>query len=76
MRVSPWWGWTNVPSAIKYAILVQAARFYERRQNVGGALTSQQVDDVSVGWAASANQDLDADVLTSIAPYRRLWAAM
>lgn len=75
VRVSARWGWTNVPSAIKYATLVQAARFHDRRHNIGGTLTSQQIDDVSMGWAASANHDLDCDVLASIAPYRKLWAA-
>ncbi|KUH73190.1 hypothetical protein AU184_04690 [Mycolicibacterium novocastrense] len=77
VRVSARWGWTNVPSAIHYACLVQAARFYDRRHNVGGTLAKQRVDDVEYGWDASATgQELDPDVLASIAGYRRLWGAM
>ncbi|BBY43239.1 hypothetical protein [Mycolicibacterium celeriflavum] len=76
VRVSARWGWSAIPSAIRYATLVQAARFYDRRNGIGGTLTSKQVDDVSMAWAASAIQDLDPDVLTTIAGYRRLWAAV
>ena len=33
--------------AIKVATLIQAGRLYERRQNVGGPLSSKAIDDVS-----------------------------
>lgn len=75
VAVTAKWGWTNVPSAIKYATLVQAARLYDRRENVAGALRTKQIDDIRMDWSAAANQDLDPDVAASVAPYRRLWAA-
>ncbi len=76
IRVTAKWGWTNVPNAIKMATLIQASRWYARRDNVGGQLTGLQVDDVRYGWAAGQNTELDPDVLASIAPYRKLWVAV
>lgn len=73
VAVTAIWGWTEVPDAIRYATLVQAARFYDRRENVGGPLASKRVDDVSYAWRAS---DLDEDVATAVAPYWRVWAAV
>ena len=70
------WGWVAIPDAIKLATLMQAARFYERRQNVGGQLTRREVDEVSLGWSASTAHELDSDVVASIAAYRRLWLAV
>ncbi|MBU8808958.1 hypothetical protein KL953_08620 [Mycolicibacterium goodii] len=75
VRVSARWGWTNVPNAIKYATLLQAGRFYERRENVSGVLTRHKVDDIELGWSSGAVQDLDPDVLASTKPYARLWVA-
>lgn len=76
VKVTARYGWTTVPDAIRYATLVQAARFYDRRENIGGMLTKRAVDDVEYGWAASGTgHELDPDVLASIAPFRRIWAA-
>lgn len=76
VNVTALFGWSEIPDAIAYATKVQASRFYDRRNNVGGMLTKKQVDDVEYGWSASgATQDLDADVLASISAYRRLWGA-
>lgn len=76
VRITARWGWTDVPFPIMYAALVQASRFWDRRENVGGMLSKHRVDDVEYGWASTgANQELDPDVLASIAPYRRVWAA-
>lgn len=75
VEVTAVWGWPAVPDAIKQATLIQAARFWERRETPGGALTSEQVDDVRRGWAATA-ADLDTDVSVAIAAYRRIWAVV
>ncbi|MCV7039697.1 phage gp6-like head-tail connector protein [Mycolicibacterium moriokaense] len=75
VKVTAKYGWTAVPNAIKQATLIQGARFYDRRENVGGMLTKQHVDDVEYGWAANAGQELDSDVALSLSGYRRLWAA-
>ena len=76
VRVSAQWGWTNVPNPVKVACQIQASRLYERRENIAGPLTVKEVDDVRLGWAASGAVELDPDVLASVAPYRRLWAAV
>lgn len=76
VEVTAVWGWPEVPGPIKQATLTQAARFWTRRDTPGGALTSEQVDDVRRGWAAVTAADLDPDVSTAIAPFRRIWAAV
>lgn len=75
VRVSARWGWSAIPNAVKLATLMQAALLHERRTNVAGRLTTKEVDDVRYGWAASGATELDPDVMASIIPYRRLWAA-
>lgn len=64
-------GWPTVPDAIKLATLIQAARFYSRRQNVGGPLSAERVDDVAYTYGATT--ELDTDVAASIADYVRPW---
>lgn len=66
-------GWAAVPDAVKLATLLQAARWFSRRESPGGPVTSQRVDDVSVSWAA---RDLDTDVAAAVAPYRKVWGAV
>lgn len=76
VKVTARYGWTTVPNAIKLATMIQAARLYDRRENAAGPLTVKEIDDVRYGWAATvATQELDADVIATITPYRRLWAA-
>jgi len=72
VKVTARWGWTAVPEAIKLATLTQASRFYARRESLSGPLQSKKVDDVSYSWGAT---ELDDDVATAVAPYRRVWAA-
>lgn len=74
VKVTARWGWTTVPNAIKLATLVQAARWFDRKNSVGGALTKLDVDDVGMGWAVQRNE-LDDDVAAMIRGYRRLWVA-
>ncbi len=73
LRISGTWGWLEVPDAIKLAVLIQAGRLYQRRENVDGPLSSQQVDDVRYSWSSGATADLDADVLSSVSGYVRHW---
>ena len=80
VAVTAEFGWPEVPEAVVLATLIQAGRWFQRKGDVTGApagpLTSYTVDDVSVAWSVSAPQDLDADVLAAIAPYRKLWVAV
>ncbi|MHA3020143.1 hypothetical protein ACXPWS_07685 [Mycobacterium sp. BMJ-28] len=75
VAVTAVWGWTAVPDAIKLATLIQAGRFYARRDNPAGPLSVEKVDDIQRNWSAVASQDLDSDVLTSVKPFRKLWVA-
>jgi hypothetical protein len=74
VQITATWGWTAVPDSVKLATLIQAGRLYERRNTPAGAPTLNRVDDIEMRWAAGT-ADLDADVLASVAPYRRIWAA-
>jgi hypothetical protein len=73
VKVTAQWGWSAVPDAVKLATLLQASRFYARRESQSGPLQSQKIDDVSYTWAA---RDLDSDVAAAVAPYVRHWAAV
>lgn len=64
-------GWPAVPDAIRYACLVQAGKFYDRRQNINGPITSERVDDVAYSYGTAA--ELDTDVAASISDYVRRW---
>ena len=75
VHITAQWGWTKIPREIRLACLMQAARFHERRQNVGGPLNRKRVDDVELGWSSAGTYELDADVATIVAPFRRWWAA-
>ncbi len=74
VKVTARWGWTAVPQAIKLATLVQAGRWYDRRNNVGGTLSTETVDDVQRGWVVQ-RQGLDDDVLAMVRSHRKLWTA-
>jgi hypothetical protein len=73
VKVTAKYGWPTIPQAIRIATLVQASRFYGRRDAAFGPLTSQRIDDVAQDWGPSS--ELDPDMKVSIAPYARLWAA-
>lgn len=75
VKVAARWGWTNVPPAIKLSTLIQAGRWYDRKNSPTGVLTKGVVDDVELGWRAQRNE-LDDDVLAMVRPYRKLWVAV
>ncbi len=76
VRVTAEFGWPAIPDPIKLATLMQAARYNERREYVGGPLTKQKVDDLEYGWAAGGSRELDPDVAAIVAPFRKVWAAV
>lgn len=67
-------GWPEIPDAITLATQIQAARLYARRDSISGPLSSEKVDDVAYGYGSLT--ELDSDVLTVVAPYRRHWVAV
>lgn len=76
VRVTAEFGWAAIPDPIKLATLMQAARWNERREYVGGPLTAQKVDDLEYKWAATGSRELDPDVAAIVAPFRKVWAAV
>ena len=75
VKITAKWGWDAVPYPIEVAILILASRLYARRgDGQYGTLTAKDVDDVGYRWAG-ASGGLDDDVLTTVAPFRRHWAA-
>ena len=65
---------SRVPYAILLATMLQASRLLARREDAQGSLTVKEVDDVRYQWG-NPSTELDADVVTSVASYRRVWGA-
>lgn len=65
------WGWPAVPSAVKVAARLQINRLLARRDSPFGVAGSPQ-DGSELRLLAK----LDPDVLTSLSPYVRWWAAV
>jgi hypothetical protein len=73
VKVTGQFGWLEIPEAIKLATQIQAGRLYERRDTPAGQLIRKDVDDTKLMWGAAT--ELDADVLATVRPYIRHWAA-
>jgi uncharacterized phiE125 gp8 family phage protein len=64
------WGWTAVPSTVKQATLMQASRFFARRQSPYGVAGSPDE-----GSEMRLLSRVDPDVGVALGPYKRWWAA-
>jgi hypothetical protein len=64
------WGWTAVPSTIKQATLLQASRFFARRNAPFGVAGSPDA-----GSEMRLLARVDPDVAVVLGPYVRQWAA-
>lgn len=71
VRVTGLFGWTAVPDAIKLATMIQASRLFARRHAPFGILGSPES-----GGELRLLERLDADLMTSVAPYRRVWGVV
>lgn len=69
VEVTAKFGWTAVPTAIKEAALMQASRFFSRRNSPYGIAGSP-----SEGSELRLLARVDPDVMVVVAPYKRLWA--
>ncbi len=67
------WGWTAVPTAVKNATLLQAARLAKRRDSPFGIAGSPGGTDGNAEVLLRAV--LDPDLRTSLMGYRRTWWA-
>lgn len=68
--ISGIWGWSDVPTAVKNATLLQAARLAARRDSPFGVAGSP-----TEGSELRLLAALDPDLKTSLATYRRAWWA-
>lgn len=65
------WGWTAVPSAVKLACLLQAGRFFVRKDSLYGIAGSPDA-----GSEVRLLARLDPDVALNISSVRRWWSAL
>lgn len=71
VQVTALWGWAAVPETIKAATILQAARFFYRREAPFGVAGSP-----SVGSEIRLLSQVDPDVAVMVRPYRRVWGAV
>lgn len=71
VTVTARWGWTTVPDAIEQATLIQASRFFTRRNAPFGIAGSPDV-----GSEMRLLDKVDPDVAVALGPYIRWWAAV
>jgi hypothetical protein len=64
------WGWTAVPTTVKHACLLQASRFFKRRDSPFGIAGSPDV-----GSELRLLAKVDPDVAVSLRPVLKWWAA-
>jgi hypothetical protein len=70
VQVTANWGWTTVPSIVQEATLIQAARFFVRRDSSYGIAGSPET-----GTEMRLLERLDPDVALMLSTVRRLWGA-
>ena len=66
VRVTGVWGWTSVPTAIKQATVLQAARVFKRNDSPTGILSSPDLGFIRIGTK------VDPDVAILIDPFRSM----
>jgi hypothetical protein len=71
VRVTGLFGWAAIPDAIKLATMIQASRLFARRHAPFGILGSPET-----GGELRLLERLDADLMTSVRPYVRMWGAV
>jgi uncharacterized phiE125 gp8 family phage protein len=71
VRVHGTFGWSTVPTTIKQATLLQASRFFARRDSPFGVAGSPDA-----GTEIRLLPKLDPDVALAVRPYYRWWAAV
>ena len=69
LEITALWGWTDVPTTIKKATLLQASRFYKRRDAPFGIAGS-----ADTGSELRLLAKVDPDVAVMVNTYRRWWA--
>lgn len=70
VQVTALWGWTAVPDTVKEATLLQASRFFQRRNAPFGIAGSPEF-----GSELRLLQKMDPDVVVMLRPFQRWWGA-
>ncbi len=70
VQVTANWGWTTVPSIVQEACLIQAGRFFVRRDSQYGIAGSPET-----GTELRLLERLDPDVALMLSTVRRYWGA-
>lgn len=71
VEVTAKWGWTTVPTIVKQACLIQAARFFTRKNSPYGVAGSPDM-----GNELRLLSSLDPDVRVLLQPVTRYWGAV
>ncbi len=71
VQVTANWGWTTVPVIVQQACLIQAARFFVRRDSSYGIAGSPET-----GTELRLLERLDPDVAITLQTVRRYWGAV
>jgi hypothetical protein len=71
VQVTAKWGWTSVPEVVEQAVLIQAARFFVRRNSPYGIAGSPDTGSELRLLAA-----LDPDVQAMLSTVKRWWGAV
>lgn len=69
VEVTATWGWSQVPTAVKQATLLQASRLLSRRNSPYGVAGSPEL-----GSELRLLAKVDPDVAVTLGPYVRRWA--
>jgi hypothetical protein len=71
VRIFAWWGWQEVPADVRYATMIQASRFFKRKDAPFGILGSPEM-----GSELRLLAKVDADVAVLLSGRRRLWGSV
>lgn len=71
VEVTALWGWPAVPATIEQATLIQASRFFKRRESPFGVAGSPDL-----GSELRLMAKVDPDVEVMVGPYKRWWSAV
>lgn len=71
VRITGAWGWTAVPDVVTSAVLIQASRFFVRRDSAYGVAGSP-----AVGSEVRLLARLDPDVALLLTSVKRTWGAV
>jgi hypothetical protein len=70
IEITALWGWDETPAGIKAAALIQASRFYKRKDAIFGVAGSPEM-----GSELRLLEKLDSDVGVLVGTFKRFWAA-